>query len=126
MDMRSSLNRVRGLGSAKEGVGHFWMQRLTAIALVPLALWFAFSVVGLVGADHAAFTIWASNFGNSLLLILLVIAAYHHLQLGMQVVIEDYVHEEAAKLTGLVLVKLGCFGLAAASILAVVRVGLGS
>jgi succinate dehydrogenase / fumarate reductase, membrane anchor subunit len=126
MDMRSPLNRARGLGSAKEGVGHFWMQRLTAVALAPLALWFAFSVVSLVGADHAAFSSWAGNFGNGLLLTLFIIAVYHHLQLGLQVVIEDYVHGEAAKITGLILVKLGCFGLGAASVLAVVRVSLGA
>ena len=121
--MRSTLGRVRGLGSTSDGVGHWWAQRLTAIALVPLGLWFAFSVTSMVGADHAQFKAWVGAFGNALLLVLFIVAAFHHMQLGLQVVIEDYVHGEAAKTTGLILVKLLSATLGAASVLAVLKVG---
>lgn len=125
MEMRSALGRARGLGSAKDGAGHWWVQRLTAVALLPLGLWFAFAVTSLVGADHAHFKAWVGEFGNALLLVLFIVAAFHHAQLGLQVVIEDYVHGEAAKIGGIILVKLGCAALGVACVLAVLKVGLG-
>jgi succinate dehydrogenase / fumarate reductase membrane anchor subunit len=125
MGMRSSLGRVRGLGSAKEGVGHWWAQRLTAVALVPLALWFVFSLAGLAGAGYEAFAAWLGNHGNALLMILFVGTLFHHAQLGLQVVIEDYVHDEATKLVSLVVVKFAAVALAASSVLAVLRVSFG-
>ncbi|MEX0759702.1 MAG: succinate dehydrogenase, hydrophobic membrane anchor protein [Tistlia sp.] len=105
MNLRSPLARVRHLGSAHDGTGHWWAQRLSALALVPLVLWFAVSVVSLVGADHAAFAAWAGHPISGALLILLVGATFHHAALGLQVVIEDYVHHGGAKLALLLLVK---------------------
>lgn len=102
---KTDLKRVRGLGSTKEGVAHWWAQRITALALIPLTIWFVASIVHLVGATHAAVIDWVASPIPAILLILLVGAVFHHAQLGLQVVIEDYVHGEGAKLTLLLLVK---------------------
>ncbi|MEE9545332.1 MAG: succinate dehydrogenase, hydrophobic membrane anchor protein [Rhodospirillales bacterium] len=126
MEMRSSLRRVQGLGSAKEGVGHWWALRLTSVALVPLVLWFMVSVVFLVDTDHAAFKAWVSSFGNGLMLVLLIIALFHHAQLGLQVVIEDYVHGETAKMAHLIAVKLAFFFIGAGSVSAVLHLAFGN
>ncbi len=126
MGLRSPLGRVRGLGSAKEGgINHWWAERMTAIALVPLTLWFIASAVFMVGADHVTFTGWVGAHGNPVLLILLTIALYHHGQLGLQAVIEDYIHNEAINVTSLVLVKLGAFFCAVYTIFSIVRLTFG-
>ena len=105
MSMRSPLGRVRGLGSAREGVGHWWAQRMTALALVPLALWFVATLIGLTGADHAAARDWIAAPVPASLLVLLIVATFYHGALGLQVVIEDYVHHEGAKLAALIAVN---------------------
>ncbi len=92
MSRRSALGQVRGLGSAKDGTGHWWSQRLTALALVPLSLWFMISLVAMAGADHATIVTWIASPIVAGLLILLVTATFFHAYLGLQVVIEDYVH----------------------------------
>ena len=126
-EFRSPLGRAKGLGSGKEGgTGHWWAQRLTAIAIVPLTLWFVASAIFMVGADHATFKEWIGTHGNPVLLILLTIAVYHHGQLGLQVVIEDYVHQEAANITGLILVKMGAFFCAAYTIFSILRLTFGA
>ncbi|MAE44118.1 MAG: succinate dehydrogenase, hydrophobic membrane anchor protein [Magnetovibrio sp.] len=126
MEMRSSLRRVQGLGSAKEGVGHWWAERLTSMALVPLVLWFMASAVFLVGADHATFKAWVGSFGNGLMLVLFIIALFHHAQLGLQVVIEDYVHGETAKMALLIAVKFAFFFIGAGSVSAVLHLAFGN
>ena len=103
MNLRSDLGRVRGLGSAKEGTSHWWMQRVTAVGLVPLTLWFAWSVASLSGTDQAGFAGWLSKMHNLTLFILFVGALFYHMKLGLQVVIEDYVHDEKMKVVGLLL-----------------------
>ncbi|RED54284.1 succinate dehydrogenase, hydrophobic membrane anchor protein [Aestuariispira insulae] len=125
MTLRTPLAQVRGLGSAKEGVHHWWLQRLSGAALVPLTLWFIFSIAGMSGADHAAFAAWAADPFNAVLLILLVAATFQHVHLGLQVVIEDYIHGGAAKLILLVGSKFGCFILATAGIFAILKVAFG-
>jgi succinate dehydrogenase / fumarate reductase membrane anchor subunit len=98
MSFRSALGRVRGLGAAKDGTHHWWMQRVTAIALVPLGLWFAVKVVRLTGADwETAVTAFASPLTTALAL-LAIGAGFYHLKLGLQVVIEDYVHHKPTEI----------------------------
>jgi succinate dehydrogenase / fumarate reductase membrane anchor subunit len=125
MTMRSSLGRVRGLGAAREGVGHWWSQRVTAIALVPLSLWFVFAAVSLMGADFATFQAWIGEFGNALLMVMLVLVLFYHANQGMQVVIEDYVSGEGAKVIVLLVVKFALFILAISCVLAVFLVSKG-
>jgi len=116
--LRSDIAKARGLGSAKEGVQHWWAQRLTALALIPLGLWFVASVVRLAGADHATITQWLSSPFTLGALALTIFAAFYHAVLGLQVVIEDYVHGHAAKLTLIILIQFAAFGLATAAIIA--------
>lgn len=92
MSLRSDLGKVKGLGAAKEGVGHWRLQRLTALALLPLALWFVATLLGLIGAPHAVVVAWIGQGHVTVLLLALVIALFWHLQLGLQVVLEDYLH----------------------------------
>ena len=116
--LRSGLGRVRGLGSAKEGVGHWWSQRLTGLALVPLGLWLAIALVAHVGLDRAGAVAWLRQPLTVGLLGLTIVATFHHAALGLQVVVEDYVHREGVKLALLILLRAACWGLAAAALVA--------
>ena len=122
--MRSPLGRVLGLGSAKEGVEHWWMQRITAIALVPLAIWFVIAALGMIGADRAAMIAWMHSPMSPVFAILLIVAAVYHMALGLQVVIEDYVHSEAWKLGWIIVMRLWCIVLVARGVLAVLTLAL--
>jgi succinate dehydrogenase / fumarate reductase, membrane anchor subunit len=124
--MRSPLGRAIGLGSAKEGVEHWWMQRITAVALVPLTLWFVIAVIGLVGADLEAVQNWVGRPLPAILLMLLLIASFYHMSLGLQVVIEDYVHTELTKLGLVIAIRLLCFAFVVAGIFAVLSMALGT
>jgi succinate dehydrogenase / fumarate reductase membrane anchor subunit len=124
-DLRSDLARVRGLGSAKDGVQHWWMQRLSAIALVPLGIWFVVSAIKLAGLPLAAFRAWLNTGANVFLMMLFVATLFYHLKLGLQVVIEDYVHDEKTKTVSLVLNTLACIFLGAFSVFALVKVAFG-
>jgi succinate dehydrogenase / fumarate reductase membrane anchor subunit len=119
--MRSPLGRVLGLGSAKEGVEHWWHQRTTALLLVPLTLWFVIAVIGLVGADRAAIVAWMHNPMAAMLMILLIAASFYHAALGLQVVIEDYIHGEVAKLVTLLAMRLLCILFVLRGVLAVLK-----
>lgn len=123
-DLRPELGRVRGLGSAQEGTHHFWLQRLTSVALVPLTLWFVIGVVGHMGADYQEYMDWISTPPVAVLMILTLIATFWHAALGLQVVAEDYVHDKRALLALLILIKLSCFALATAGVIAVLRCAL--
>lgn len=125
MSLQSPLNKVLGLGSAKEGTGHWWSQRLTAVSLVPLTLWFAFSLLTMDHGSYAAVVSWIAEPLHSILLILLVISLVYHSSLGLQVVIEDYVHG-AVKVAVLVTVQLGHVVLVVAGIYAVVVISFGT
>jgi succinate dehydrogenase / fumarate reductase, membrane anchor subunit len=124
-DLRTPLARARGLGSARDGLHHWWAQRLTAIALIPLVVWFAISLVMLSGADYDVARAWIGSPLVMVLLILTIGIGLHHGQLGMQVVIEDYVHGDGWKLALIVAVRFIAviFGLAA--IVAILHIGLG-
>ncbi len=123
--MRSPLGRARGLGSAKEGVAAWWLERVMAVALVPLSLWFMASLIELTGSDYAAFLAWLKTPVLALLMVLLLITLFSHLALGLQVVIEDYVHS-GAKIPALIAVRFVCFALGVAGILATLRIAFSS
>ncbi len=125
MEFRTPIGRVRGLGSAKEGTAHWWAQRVTAIALVPLVIWFVVSVISMVGADLAAMKAWVGHPITAVLLVLLIAATFHHGQLGLQVVIEDYVHTEWVKIALLLIVKAAALILALLGIFAVLKIAFG-
>jgi len=123
--MRSPLGRAVGLGSAKEGVEYWWLQRITAVALVPLTLWFVIAVIRLVRADVDTVGDWVGRPLPAILLVLLLIASFYHAALGLQVVIEDYVHAELTKLGLVIAVRLLCFAFAVAGIFAVLTIAVG-
>jgi succinate dehydrogenase membrane anchor subunit len=125
MGFRTPLGRARGLGSAREGAGHWWAERLTAIALVPLCLWFVAGIIGLVGAGHGAAVAWIASPVNAVLLVLLILAVFHHGQLGLQVVIEDYVHTEWRKVALIICVKFAALVLGLAAVFTVGRIAFG-
>lgn len=123
--LRSPLGRARGLGSAKDGLHHWWMQRLTSIALVPLAVWFVVSLVNLSGAGYEDFVLWLSNPVNATVMILFLGVTFHHAQAGMQVVLEDYVSSHGARIFSIIFVKFACYALAALSIVSILIVAFG-
>jgi succinate dehydrogenase / fumarate reductase membrane anchor subunit len=124
--MRSPLGRAIGLGSAKEGVEHWWAQRITALALVPLTVWFVVEVVALAGADRALFVDWVRHPVTGMLLVLLLIATFYHGALGLQVVIEDYVVNETLRLGSLIVMRLAAIVFAVRGIMAVLKLSLGA
>jgi succinate dehydrogenase / fumarate reductase, membrane anchor subunit len=113
------------LGSAKEGVRHWWAQRLTAVALVPLSVWFVVSLLSLPALDHATVTAWMGQLWTAVLLILLVLTATRHSQLGVRVVLEDYVHGSGARTLTLALATFFHVVVAVAGVLAILKVALG-
>ena len=123
-ELRSKLGRVRGLGSTREGVHHWWVQSMCAVALLPLSLWFIYSLITLTGSDYASFHAWISEFGNAVFTVLFLVATFHHAQLGLTVVIEDYVHSELWKMGLLLFVKYGSVLFAASGIFAVLKISL--
>ena len=125
MSRRSPLARARGLGAAHDGTRHWWAERLSSIALAPLVAWFAFSVVSLTGADYATVTEWFRSLVNAVLTLLLIATLFYHMQLGLQVVIEDYVQSRAMRLFGIVAVKIISALLGVAAAFAVLKVALG-
>ena len=124
-DLRTPLARARGLGSAKQGVHHWWAQRITAVALIPLVVWFAISLVMMSGADYAVVRAWIGSPVVMVLLILTIAIGLHHGQLGMQVVIEDYVHGDGLKLALIVLLRFIAVFFGLAAIVAILRIGFG-
>jgi succinate dehydrogenase / fumarate reductase, membrane anchor subunit len=124
MTLRSPLGRVLGLGSAKEGVQHWWLQRLTSIALVPLAAWFVVSLLTLPSFDHTIVVAWMAQTWTALLLILFVLVATWHSQLGLRVIVEDYIHGGAKTLT-LVALSFAHTLIAAAGVFAILKVAFG-
>jgi len=116
MNYQTPLARARGLGSAREGSHHWWRQRVTAVALFPLTLWFALAVSLLpAAAGHAEVVRWMAKPWNSILLLSFVLLSIYHAMLGLQVVIEDYVHHDSLKLGGMLGVRLVSAFLALAS-----------
>ena len=126
MSIRSPLSRARGLGSAKDGVQHWWVQRVSAVALVPLVIWFMYSVAGMSGAPYLEFVSWVRQPWVTVLLVLFIGTTLYHSALGLQVVLEDYVSGEFKKIASIIAVKLACAVLAVAGIFAVLKIAFGS
>jgi succinate dehydrogenase / fumarate reductase, membrane anchor subunit len=125
MSLRSPLGKVLGAGSAKEGVHHWWLQRLTSIALVPLTIWFVVSLLSLPSFEHVTVITWMAQTWTALLLILFILVATWHSQLGVRVVVEDYVHGGAKTLTLVLITFIHAF-VAAAGVFAVLKVAFGA
>ena len=126
MSLRSPLGRVRGLGAAGSGVHHWWVQRVTAVALVPLAIWLAVSLLSLPSLDFVTVVSWMGGTWTASLLVLLLVTASWHSSLGIQVVIEDYVQTQGLKTVSLVLSTFVHILIAVAGSFAVLRIAFGS
>ncbi len=124
MSLRSPLGRVLGLGTAKDGTSHWWGQRVSAIALLFLGLWFAVSLATMPGFNYAEAVTFIGRPFNSILLLLLSLSLAYHSYLGLQVVIEDYVHAPGIKLIALVLSRFAHVLLAVAAVFSVLKIGL--
>ncbi|TAK98676.1 MAG: succinate dehydrogenase, hydrophobic membrane anchor protein [Rhodospirillaceae bacterium] len=124
-NLRSPLGRARGLGTAKEGLHHWWAQRVTAVALVPLSLWFVVSLIRLAHGENGGFYDWLLSPINATALILFIAVGFHHGVLGLQVVIEDYVGDHGRRTVLIMLTKLVGYALAALAIVSTLIVSLG-
>jgi succinate dehydrogenase / fumarate reductase membrane anchor subunit len=120
--MRSALGRVRGLGSARNGTHHWWMQRVTSIALLPLTIWFVVNMIGLLGRGYMETMYWIAAPRNAILMIALIALTFHHMAAGLQVVIEDYVRKECQRIVALLVMKGACALLALACAFSVMRI----
>jgi succinate dehydrogenase / fumarate reductase membrane anchor subunit len=120
------LARARGLGAARGGLGHWKAQRLTAISNAVLVLWFVFSAMALAGAGYDEIRAWLASPVAATLMILLIVSVFYHAPLGLQVIIEDYVHHPGIRIAAVILVRLVVAALAVACIVAILRVALGS
>ena len=126
MSLRSPLGRVLGTGSAKDGTGHWWAQRVTAVALIPLTLWFFFSLLLLPALDYETVRVWLAQPFSSLLAVLSIAVLTYHSYLGTTVIVEDYVHSGSGRVVSLLLLRFLYVLIGGASIWAVLRVALGS
>ena len=124
MQLRTPISHIRGLGSAKDGLGHWTMQRLTAIANVLLIVWFLVSAMTLAGADYQETRTWLASPVSAGLMLLLVTSAFYHAKLGLQVVIEDYVHHDGLKIAAVAAVTLATIGLGVIAAVAVLKTSL--
>ena len=122
--MRSMLSRARGLGSAKSGTAHWWAQRVTAMALIPLAVWFVATIIQLSHQPRSAVAAWMASPVHAALLLALLAAMFHHMQIGLAVVIEDYVPAHRTKVASLMLVRAVTALLFLASAMSVVRLAV--
>ncbi|PXA87271.1 succinate dehydrogenase, hydrophobic membrane anchor protein [Nostoc sp. 3335mG] len=125
MGTGTGLGRVRGLGSAKSGTHHWWMQRVTAAANLILMIWFVVSIVRLPVVDHQAVVLWLKSPLVAVPLVLLVLSTFWHLRLGMQVFIEDYVHEEGGKVAVLLLLNAYVFLCGALCVFSILKIAFG-
>lgn len=124
MNMRHPLANARGLGSAKSGTSHWWGQRVTALLLIPLVIWMLYVLITYANQPYQVLQVFFSHSYNSILAILLILAMLRHAQLGMQVVIEDYVHSQPLEIILQLLVKLCALTGAITGVLAVIRLAL--
>ena len=126
MGTGTEIGRVRGLGAAKNGVGHWWQQRVTAVANLALLLWFIVSLVRLPGLDYASIVLWLRQPVAAIPMLLLIVSVFYHFRLGVQVFIEDYLHNEGTKLLALLALNFYALGGTAAAVFAVLKIALGA
>ena len=124
MKYRSAIARVEGLGSAHQGTSHFWQQRVSAVALVPLSIWFTVVALKLVNADYTATLAFLRAPVNAILMILFAVTLLYHMALGIQVVIEDYVHSEGQKLALLMLNRFFAWGVGTICLFSIFRIAI--
>jgi succinate dehydrogenase / fumarate reductase, membrane anchor subunit len=124
MSLRSPLGKVRGLGSAKNGTHHWWMQKITAVALIPMTIWFVSSIVHMTQADYEIVINWMNSPVVAILMMLFVATSIYHLKLGLQVIIEDYIHEEGSKIALQMIVTFGCVVLATTALFSILKIAL--
>ena len=121
-NMKSPLRRVKGLGSSHSGTGHFWHERVSSVALIPLTIWFAWAALGLINASPVAAIGFLAHPLNALLMAGFVIVTLYHIKLGLQVIIDDYVHTPGMKIGLLLLTRAFVFGTGGISLFALMRI----
>jgi succinate dehydrogenase / fumarate reductase membrane anchor subunit len=119
---QTPLHRVQGMGASHSGTGHFWRQRITAAALVPLGLWFAFTVLGLAGASEVAAVSYLAHPWNALLMTAFAVTMLYHMSLGLQVIIDDYVHSPGGKILLMLLVRFVTIATVSTCLFALIRI----
>ena len=124
-DLRTPLSRVKGLGSAKEGTTHFWHQRLTALILVPLVLWIGFSLAALP-LDHTSLVSWIQQPLVTIALVLLIVTTFYHAQMGLQVIIEDYISSHSRRTMVLLISNFLCLIYGIVGVVAVLKIAFGN
>ncbi|GHA09004.1 succinate dehydrogenase, hydrophobic membrane anchor protein [Arenicella chitinivorans] len=125
MSLRSPLSKAVGLGSAKHGFSHWWWQRVSSVALIPLTLWFLYAVICAMSGGYEQAVAWLSSPINATIMLLFVLTSLFHAQTGLQVVIEDYVHTKWVNLTLLLSVKFAAVVMAVLAIISVLKIVLG-
>jgi succinate dehydrogenase / fumarate reductase membrane anchor subunit len=120
--LETPLHKVQGLGASHSGTGHFWRERLTSVALIPLSLWFAYAMLGLIGTNEVAVVSFLAHIWNAILMGLFIVISFYHLSLGLQVVIDDYVHTAGTKLFLRLLVTVVWIVASLVSVFALVRI----
>lgn len=124
--METPLGKVRGLGASGEGAHHWWLERLTSLSTLLLFIWFGVSLLRLPALDHRTITEWLADPIVAVPMLLLVVSTFWHLKLGLQVVVEDYVHDEGSRFFWIVLVNFASVFAGALALFAVLRIALGS
>jgi len=120
--LQTPLHRVQGLGASHSGTGHFWRQRITALALVPLGLWFTFAMVGLAGTNEVAVLSFLAHPWNALLMAAFASILLYHMSLGLQVVVDDYVHGAGARIFCLLLIRFVVIATISTCLFALIRI----
>ena len=119
---QTPLHKVQGMGASHSGTGHFWRERVTSVALIPLSLWFAFTMLGLAGTNEVTMVQYIARPWNALLMAAFAVISAYHMSLGLQVVIDDYVHTPGMKIFLLVLVRFAVIAIIATCVFALIRI----
>ncbi len=125
IDYETDIAKVKGIGAGKSGVEHWWFQRITSFALIPIVLWLIYSIVGLVALDYEHFLIWTKNYFNAILIMLFVLISSIHMRLGLSVITEDYVHMKGIKYLLLALINIFSYILPVALLVAILKIFTG-